>query len=333
MKVVQIVEAGGPEVLKLTERPDPRAGPGEVSVRVHASGINRADLLQRRGRYPPPPGFPADIPGLEFAGKVESVGPGCSLRSSGERVMGLVGGAGYAERVVVSERETIRIPDGMSMEAAAGVPEAFMTAWDALVRQAGLTAGEVVLIHAVGSGVGTAAVQIARALGARTLGTSRTPVKVQRALELGLDHGVVAGSEGEWAAEVERLLEGRGVDVLLDLVGADYLTGNMRVLGRRARWMVVGVPSGSTGTIDLRALMSRRASVTGTVLRARPTEEKAQLARDFERMLVPLFESGRLRPVSDRAFPAASAAEAHRYVEDNQNFGTVALSWEREEAG
>lgn len=329
MKVVQIVEPGGPEVLRLAERPDPQPGPEDVVVRVHASGINRADLSQRRGRYPPPPGFPADIPGLEFAGTVESAGPRCALRSVGDRVMGLVGGAGYAERVVVPERETIRIPEGMSMAAAAGVPEAFMTAWDALVKQAALTAGEVVLIHAVGSGVGTAAVQIGRVLGARTVGTSRTAAKVQRALEIGLDEGIVAGPTGDWAEEVGRLVPG-GVDVVLDLVGADYLAGNLRALGPGARWMVVGVPGGSSGTIELRALMSKRASMTGTVLRPRSPEEKAHLTREFERKVVPLFESARLEPVPDRTFPAESAAEAHQYVETNQNFGTVALSWDVE---
>ena len=329
MKVVEITEPGPPEVLRLTDRPDPEPGPGEVLVRVRASGLNRADLRQRRGKYPPPPGFPAEVPGLEIAGEVARLGQGASLRELGDRVMALVGGGGYAELVRVPEEETIRVPAGMPFAEAAGVPEAFITAWDALVLQGKAAASEVVLVHAVGSGVGTAALQIARHLGLRVLGTTRTAAKLEHALGLGLDAGVVVVGDVDWAEEVERLTTGRGVDVVLDLVGADYLVGNLRVLASRGRWLVVGVPSGSVGTIDLRALMTKRGTLIGTVLRTRTGAEKAFLAREFERTIVPLFEQGVLRPVLDRSFAARDAGEAHRYLEENRSFGTVVLSWEK----
>jgi len=323
---VRIREPGGPGVLEpgVVELPDP--GPGQVRVRVAVSGVNRADLIQRRGAYPPPPGFPAEIPGLEFAGVVEEVGPGCTLRAVGDPVMGILGGGGYAAGVVLPERETIAVPPALDLVEAGAVPEVFLTAWDALFLQAGLQAGETVLIHAVGSGVGTAGLQLARSAGARTVGTSRTPEKLDRALELGLDLAVT-GDDG-WPGRVLDATRGRGVDVILDLVGAAYLEGNLEVLARGARWIVVGVPGGSRGEVDLRRLMSRRALIRGTVLRARPGEEKARLARDFERLVVPRFEAGELVPVVDRVLPAREAAEAHRLMEENRNFGKLLLFWD-----
>jgi putative PIG3 family NAD(P)H quinone oxidoreductase len=329
MKVVEITEPGPPEVLRLADRPDPEPVPGEVLVRVRGSGLSRADLLQRRGKYPPPPAFPADVPGLAIAGEVVRLGEGAALRSVGDRVMAIVGGGGYAELVRVPEGETIRVPKGMLLEEAAGVPEAFITAWDALVLQGKAAAGEVVLVHAVGSGVGTAALQIARHAGTRVLGTTRTVEKLQRAADLGLEAGALAGGGVDWAEEVTRLSGGHGVDVILDLVGADYLVGNLRVLAPRGRWLVVGVPGGSVGTIDLRTLMAKRGTLIGTVLRARAAEEKALLARAFERAIVPLFEQGALRPVLDRTFSARDAPEAHRYLEENRSFGTVVLTWDK----
>ncbi len=332
MKVIEIAEYGDPEVLRVSERPDPQPSRGEVRIRVHYSGVNRADLLQRQGRYPAPPGFPSDIPGLEYSGVIEAVGEDCSLRAVGDRVMGVLGGGGYAELAVVNERETIAIPEGMSLEAAGGVPEAFMTAWDAMFQQAQLRAGEVVLIHAVGSGVGTAALQLAGAIGAFTVGTTRTAEKLQRALEMGLDEGVLMGGVEDWSAQVVERIGDQQANVILDLVGAAYLSGNLRLLASRARWMIVGVPSGNIGQIDLRRLMGRRASLTGTVLRARSEEEKATLAREFERTVVLLFRRGRLTPVLDRVFSASEVRAAHRYVEENSTFGTIVLSWGGESA-
>lgn len=325
MRAVVIPDFGEAGVLELREVARPEPGPGQVRVRVAATGINRADLIQRRGHYPAPPGAPADIPGLEYGGTVEAVGPGVRLRTEGDPVMGIVGGGAYAEHVVVAERETVRVPGGVEPVDGAAIPEVFMTAWDALFRQMELGPGETLLIHAVGSGVGTAALQMAQAAGARTVGTSRTPEKVERALEMGLDHGIVAGDD--WPERVLEATGGRGTDVILDLVGGAYAAGNQEVVSLRGRWIVVGVPSGTEAGIDFRALMRRRATLRGTVLRARPPEEKAVLAREFEERVVPLFESGALRPVVDRTFPPEEAAEAHRVMEENRNFGKLLLVW------
>jgi NADPH:quinone reductase len=322
---VRIRESGGPDVLYLDSVRLAAPGPGEVRVRVATSGVNRADLLQRRGAYPPPRGFPPDVPGLEYAGVVEAVGPGCHLRRPGDRVMGILGGGGYAAALNVEERETVRVPDGLSIQEAGAIPEVFITAWDALFLQAGLSAGETLLIHAVGSGVGTAALQLAVSAGVRTLGTSRTPRKVERARALGLDVGIHA--EGDWPRAVHEATAGGGVDVVLDLVGGSYAEGNLAVLASGARWVVVGVPGGRKAEIDLRALMGRRARIQGTVLRARPPEEKATLAREFERVVVPRFETGALRPVVDAILPAARAPDAHRRLEVGDTFGKVLLSW------
>lgn len=328
---IRIREPGGPDVLERVHRTLPPPAAGQARVRVRASGVNRADLLQRRGRYPAPDGYDDTLPGLEYAGTVEALGPGCRLRSVGDRVMGILGGHGYAEAVNVPERETIVVPDGVTLVDAAAIPEAFLTAWDALFGQARLRSGESVLIHAVGSGVGSAAVQLARDAGARTVGTSRTPRKVERAGALGLDRGIVAPSdEGEREAWSDQLLkgeDGNGVDVILDLVGGSYLDGNLRVLGHRGRWIVVGVPGGTRGTLDLRALMAARGRIQGTLLRARPPEEKATLAREFERRVVPRFASGHLRPVVGEVIPAPDARRAHEIMEANRNWGKLLLRW------
>jgi NADPH:quinone reductase-like Zn-dependent oxidoreductase len=253
--------------------------------------------------------------------------------------MGILGGGGYAEEVVLPEVETIRIPSSLSLSEAGAIPEVFITAWDAIVRQARLTRGETILIHSVGSGVGTAALQLARDLGCRTIGTSRTASKLSRAVAMGLDHPILL-DQGEasarWVEEVEEILaEGsgqhppqKGVDLLLDLVGGSYFEGNLRLLRERGRWIIVGLTSGSHANFDLRTFISRRATLIGTVLRARSPEEKGQLAVEFEGEVLPLFESGALRPVVDRIFPAEEAVEAHRYLEGGENFGKVLLSWE-----
>ncbi|NIP59806.1 MAG: zinc-binding dehydrogenase [Gemmatimonadetes bacterium] len=327
MRAVVITEAGGPEVLGLREWARPGVGPGQVRVRVRASGINRADLLQRRGHYPAPAGWPQEIPGLEYAGTVDEVGQGVEAWRVGDEVMGLVGSGGCAEYVVVHERTPVRVPEGVPLPSAGAIPEVFMTAWDALFRQMELQAGETLLIHAVGSGVGTAALQLARTAGVRTVGTSRTPEKVERAAKLGLDVGVVSDEAG-WLEPVRSATRKRGVDVILDLVGAAYLADNVRALAEGGRWIVVGVPSGVRGEIDLRALMGRRARVRGTVLRARPLEEKAILAREFEERVVPLFERGALEPVIHGFFPPEEAGRAHAVMEGNENFGKLILEWE-----
>lgn len=326
MRAVTITRPGGPDVLEVREVPRPEPGKGEVRVRVAASGINRADLLQRRGLYPAPPGWPEDVPGLEYAGAVDRLGAGVEEVEVGDRVMGIVGGGGYAEWITVHHRTVIPVPDELRLADAGAVPEVFLTAFDALFSQCALAAGETVLIHAVGSGVGTAAVQLAGGAGATTIGTSRTPEKLDRARELGVDHALPGGDEA-WAKAVLEVTDGRGVDVVLDLVGAPYLERNLGVLAEGARWIVVGVTGGASAPIDLRMLMRRRATVHGTVLRARPLEEKARLARSFARRAVRRFGLGELRPVVDRSYAPEDAAEAHRRMEENRNFGKLVLLW------
>ncbi|MGI9627572.1 MAG: zinc-binding dehydrogenase, partial [Longimicrobiales bacterium] len=254
MRAVVIRDFGDADVLALESRPDPVPGNEELLVRVDASGINRADLLQRQGKYPPPPGASQDIPGLEFAGVVEAVGPDVTTWKVGERAMGIVTGGGYAELVLVHERAAVPVPSGVDPVPAGAIPEVFMTAFDAVVLQAGLEPGGVLLIHAVGSGVGTAALQLAARMGVRTLGTSRTQAKLERAMSMGLDVAIDAADD--WSAAVLDHTDGRGVDVILDLVGGPYLQGNQKVIGARGRHVVVGVPGGQVAEVNLRALMA-----------------------------------------------------------------------------
>ncbi|HET7322204.1 MAG TPA: NAD(P)H-quinone oxidoreductase [Longimicrobiaceae bacterium] len=326
MRAIVISRPGGPEVLEERERPKPEPGPSQIRVRVRASALNRADLLQRRGGYPAPEGAPADIPGIEYAGEVEAVGEGAGLWALGSRVMGIVGGGAHAEYVCVHEREALRVPHDLGWEEAAAIPEVFLTAYDALFRQLDVQMGERLLIHAVGSGVGTAAVQLARVAGVTTLGTSRTASKLQRAHALGLDIGIGAGAS-EWAERVERETGGEGVQAVLDLVGGDYLRGDLRVLAPRGRCAVVGLVAGAKTEIDLGLLLRKRLVLVGTALRTRPLEEKIALAREFSDSALPLFASGRIRPVVERVFPFSEIAEAHRLLETNETFGKVILRW------
>jgi len=324
MRAIVIEKPGGPEVLVEKEVPTPVPQRGEVRVRVRATAVNRADVLQRLGFYPAPPGSPPDIPGLELAGEVDAVGEGVTDLSPGDRVFGIVGGGSYAEHAVVHARALARMPPGMSFIDAGAIPEAFLTAWDAMVPQARLASGEVVLVHAAGSGVGTAAFQIARALGARPIGTARTADKLARARELGLEEGIVV-DKGAFAKEVLARTGGRGADVVLDLVGGAYVAEDVACVAARGRIVVVGLMAGNRVEVDLAALMHKRVELRGTVLRARPLEEKIVAARALERHLAPLFASGALRPVVDRVLPLAKAAEAHRAMQDNDSFGKLVL--------
>jgi NADPH:quinone reductase len=325
---IRIREAGGPEVLELEAFHLPAPAPGELLVRVAASGVNRADLLDRRGGYESrdrsasPP-----LPGLEYAGTVEALGSGCHRRALGDGVMGILPSGGYASHVVVPESETIRIPKGVELVQAAAIPEVFMTAWDALILQGGLVAGESVLLHAVGSGVGTAAIQLARWVGASVVvGTARSPWKLEAASAIAPFQGVNTQDE-DWVAQAEESLGPEGASVVLDLVGGGLAPGTQRLLGPKARWILVGVPSGRTAEIDLRRLMGLRARLIGTVLRTRKAEERGDLAQRFESEIIPLFESGQLRPVVHQILPAAEAGEAHRLLEANETLGKVLLHW------
>jgi NADPH2:quinone reductase len=326
MKAIVIAQYGAPEVLTLREIPDPVPGPEDLLVRVRATALNRADILQRRGLYPQPGPRPEfEIPGLEFAGEVIACGSRVTGFAEGDRVMGLLAGGGYAEKVVIQQRLASRIPPSLSFEQAASVPEAFITAHDALV-QCSLACGETVLIHAAGSGVGTAAVQIAKAMGAAlVLGTAGSEDKLAAARVLGLDLGIDYKNE-VFADRVLEATDGRGVDVLLDFVGASYLEGNVRSLAEKGRMVVIGLMGGFNADLPLGALLQKRLTIRGTLLRARSLEEKATATRAFEKSVLPHLESGRIRTVVDTVFPLAEAAEAHRLMEGNANFGKIVLS-------
>jgi putative PIG3 family NAD(P)H quinone oxidoreductase len=326
MKAVIITRPGGAEVLEVRERPEPEPGVGQIRVRVRASALNRADLMQREGNYPVPPGVPADMPGMEYAGEVDALGASATLWKIGDRVMGIIGGAGHAEYLCVHEREAMPVPNGMSWEDAGAIPEVFLTAYDALFNRLALGAGETVLIHAVGSGVGTAGLQIAGAAGARVVGTARSADKLERAKKLGLDVGIDS-SRGDWAAQVEAAIGAERVDALLDLVGSSYLEGNLRVLTLRGRMVVVGLTGGASAPFNMSVLLRKRLTIVGTMLRSRPLEEKIALARDFSERGVPLFESGRLKPVVDRVFAFEEIRAAHKLMESNDTFGKVVLAW------
>ena len=326
MKAVVIKGKGGPEVLHVEDVARPEASGESVLVRVHAAALNRADLLQARGLYPAPPGAPADIPGLEFAGVVEAVGPDAQGQASvGDRVFGIVAGGAQAEYLTTHPRMLAKIPDALDFAQAAAVPEAFLTAHDALITRGGLAPGEAVLIHAAGSGVGTAAVQIARAMGCLSIGTSRTADKLDRAKALGLDVAL-ANPSGEFADEVRRHTGGEGAPVILDLLGAKALAENLRAVARCGRIVVVGLLTGAKAEVDLNALLARRATVVGTTLRARPLEEKIAATRLFAAQVLPWLERGAVRPVLDSAFPLDDVRKAHEHLASNATFGKVVLT-------
>lgn len=325
LRAIRIREPGDADVLELVNVRRPEPGPGMLRVRVRASGVNRADLLQRMGRYPVPEGYPQDIPGMELEGVVDVVGEGVDGSWVGREVMAITGGGAYAEHVVVHEGEVVPVPAGLDPVEAAAIPEVFMTAFDAVFLQAGLREDQWLLVHAVGSGVGTAAVQLTVRAGARVIGTSRTAAKLRAAEELGMSHGV--SGDDAWPDAVLEATSGRGVDVVLDLVGAPYLAGNQRVIRNGGRHIVVGIPGGAKAEVDLGLLMRKRATLRGTVLRSRSLDEKVALARTFERDVLPGFQDGTLRPIVDRVFAAEDAAEAHRYMEANRNFGKILLRW------
>jgi len=326
MKAIIITRPGGPEVLEIQDRPTPEPGIGQIRVRVHASALNRADLLQRMGNYPVPAGYPADIAGMEYVGEVDALGEGSMAWKVGDRVMGIIGGAGHAEYLCVHEREAMPAPRTTATEEAAAIPEAFLTAWDALFKRLDLRSGETVLIHAVGSGVGTAALQIAKVAGARVIGTSRSPDKLSRAKQLGLDTGIDS-SRGDWANEIETAVGEQRVNAIVDLVGGNYLDGNLRVLALKGRIVLVGMTAGALTQFNMGTLLRKRLTIVGTMLRSRELEEKIALAREFAERGVPLFESGALKPVVDRVFSFDQIRDAHKLMESNATFGKIVLRW------
>jgi len=324
MKAIAIVMRDGQGVLEPVERPVPEPGSRELLVRVEATAVNRADLLQRRGQYPPPPGAPPDVPGLEYAGVVARIASDVTEWEVGDRVMGLVGGGSYAEYVVVHEGEAIPVPAHFAFTEAAAVPEAFITAHDALYMQCHVKVGETVLVHAAASGVGTAAVQLAKAAGARVIGTVRSEGKLERVRALGAD--VVLQPAGDWPDRVLAASGGRGVDVVLDLVGGDYLGGNVRVLAKCGRLIIVGLTAGRESRLDMGAVLGKRLHIIGTVMRARTRDEKILAATAFTRDVFPLLAAAAVRPVVDRVLPLARAAEAHELLAGNATVGKVVLA-------
>lgn len=323
MKAVVCAGAGDVSVLQVRDDvPEPVLGREDVLVRVRATAINRADIMQRMGRYAAPPGVPADIPGLEFAGVIERAGEAVRERSIGERVFGLVAGGAYAEYVAVHERIAVPIPVDMDFETAAAVPEAFTTAHDALFRLGRFQSGQTLLIQAVGSGVGLAGVQLAKAAGGFCAGTSRTQSKLERAREYGADLALL-----DDAATVEGVLaftHGKGVDVIFDFIGPSKFETNLRMLRVGGRIVQIGMMGGLKAEVNFGALTAKRASLIGTVLRNRPLEEKIEAAQAFARGVVPLLGT-RLRPVIDRVFALDQIREAHTYMESNANFGKIVI--------
>ncbi len=323
MKAVHIDEfgdAGNLSIREVEALPEP-AGT-RVLVNVKAAALNRADLLQRQGLYPAPVGYPERIPGLEFAGTVAAVGERVTNVAIGDRVCGITAGGAQAEFLSIDESLLVKIPANLSFVEASAIPEAFITAHDAIISQGGLARDQTLLIHAVGSGVGLAALQIAKAVGAKVIGTSRTADKLDRCVDFGLDAGL---SGEDFADHVVKLTNGRGANVILDLVGAKVFSGNLKCAALKGRIVLVGLVGGRKAEFDLGIALTKRLSIIGTVLRSRSLEEKADATRKFAENVIPLIASGKIVANVDRVFRASDVSEAHRYLESNQSFGKVVL--------
>lgn len=328
MKAVLITRFGGPEVLEIQDVPKPQPGPEELLVHVRSTALNRADLLQRLGRYAAPPGAPQNIPGLEFAGEVAELGPNTHRWHKGNRVMGIVPGGAHAEFVTAHQDAVAAVPPNLEGSAVGAVPEVFITAYDAL-QQAGFKAGESVLIHAVGSGVGLAATQLVRALGGRAFGTSRTPNKIERAKPYGLESGYAVSDPSALtglAAFAESVTGGSGFDVVLDLNGGPYFAASLEAMALRGRIILIGGVAGGKTEVDLSQILRKRLHIIGTVLRARSLSEKISITTAFASEVVPLLAKGTLQPVIDSVFPLEKIQDAHRRLESNETFGKVVLT-------
>ncbi|PGH41763.1 NADPH:quinone oxidoreductase [Micromonospora sp. WMMA1996] len=322
MRAITITEPGGPEALVWTEVPDPEPGPGEVVVEVRASAVNRADLLQRQGHYPPPPGAPA-YPGLECSGTVRALGPDVTGWSVGQEVCALLAGGGYAEQVAVPAGQLLPVPAGVDLVDTAALPEVACTVWSNVVDLARLAEGDTLLVHGGGSGIGTFAIQLGVALGATVVVTARS-AKHDRLRELGAAH-TIDYREQDFVEEVRRVTDGRGADVVLDIMGASYLPRNVAALATGGRLVVIGMQGGRKGELDLGMLLAKRGSVHATALRSRPVAEKAAITRGVREQVWPLVEAGRVRPVVHARVRMADAADAHRLVETNDHLGKVLL--------
>lgn len=328
MKAVEIVEYGAPEVLRLTERPDPVPGPGEVLIRVSASGVNRPDVLQRKGLYPVPPGA-SDIPGLEVAGQIVA-GDAQALAEAGfrlgDRVCALVQGGGYAQLCVAPVAQCLPVPPGWSDVEAAGLPETFFTVWSNVFQRGRLQAGETLLVQGGSSGIGVTAIQLAKAFGATVIATAGSDEKCEACCRLGADHAINYRRE-DFAERTRELTGGRGADVILDMVAGDYLPREISCLADDGRLVIIALQRGSKAELDMGALMRRRLTVTGSTLRPRSVAFKAQIARELRQQVWPLLASRRIVPVVFRCFEPQEAAQAHALMESNQHIGKLILQW------
>jgi NADPH:quinone reductase len=325
MRCIEISTPGGPEVLTPVERPDPSAGDGELLIAVEAAGVNRPDILQRRGHYPPPPGA-SDIPGLEVAGTVAAIGRGVRDWQPGDRVCALVSGGGYATRCVAPAPQCLPIPSPLDFVAAAAIPETFFTVWTNVFDRGRLRAGEIALFHGGASGIGTTAIQLASARGARVLATAGSDQKCRAIEALGAERGINYRTE-EFAAVVKGLTGGRGVDLILDIVGADYLARNIAALATDGRLVEIGFMGGkSAAAVDLGDILRRRLTITGSTLRPRTVEEKGAIADALRGQVWPLLDAGRVKPIIYRTFPLAEAAAAHQLMESSEHIGKIVLT-------
>lgn len=328
MRAIAITLPGGPEVLGVVTRPRPEPGAGEVLIRVTASGVNRPDVMQRKGLYPPPPGA-SDLPGLEVAGVIES-GDEAALSQAGlavgDRVCALLAGGGYAEYAVAPVGQCLPVPMGLSDVEAASLPETVFTVWSNVFDLARLQPGETLLVQGGTSGVGVAAIQMAKAWGATVIATAGSADKVTASLGLGADHAIHY-READFAAEAQRLTGGRGVDVILDIVAGDYIAREVGCLADDGRLVVIAVQGGTQAGFNAAALLMRRLTITGSTLRGRPVAFKTAIAQALRRQVWPWIESGRMRPVIDRIFPAEQAAQAHAHLEAGGHIGKVMLAW------
>jgi len=328
MQHIAITEPGGPEVLSLVEGPTPRPGPGEVLINVHAAGINRADIVQRQGFYPPPPGA-SDIPGLEVAGEIVELGEGVSSWREGDAVCALLTGGGYAEYAVAAAAECLPIPAGMSMEEAAALPETVLTVWSNVMQRCTLQPGERFLVHGGSSGIGTAAIQLAKQHGCEVYATAGSAEKVAVCESLGAARAVNYREEDF----VEVLLEasgGEGVDVILDMVGGDYVDRNIQLAAADGRIVNIAYLQGSKVEVNLMPVMLKRLQITGSTLRARPAEFKAALTAEVLARAWPWIEEGAVKPIVHQVFPFSAAAEAHRIMEASTHIGKLILSWQQD---
>ncbi|MCB1001697.1 MAG: NAD(P)H-quinone oxidoreductase [Ilumatobacteraceae bacterium] len=323
MRAVVLHQHGGPEVLTIEEVADPAPGPDEVLVDVAATALNRADLLQRKGLYPDPRRLQPEIPGLEFAGTVAAVGTRVSMWSVGDRVMGIEAGGAYASRIATHERQLLPVPGGVDLVDAAAIPEVFLTAWDALVLQGGLTSGRWALVHAGASGVGTAAIQLAKAIGAR-IAVTCSAGKAPACRDLGADL-VLERSPHDWLADARAAVP-QGFDTVLDVIGGDEVDRNLQAVATKGTIVQVGLMGGGTTPVNVGLLLAKRATWVGTTLRTRPIEEKVGVTRRFAAEVLPLFESGALRPVIDRVYPFEQIADAHELMEANANTGKIVVT-------